>query len=149
MGGILIGRTITDQPPLFAGAQIAVRINNPLRMLAAENGANQKGELGDPETETGFRWIEAIDPYQHVQRAPYPAVIFTVGVNDKRVAPWMTGKMAARMMASTTSGRPILVRIDEDAGHGIGSMRDQRFAEAADVYSFFLSIAGDANFAAR
>src|SRR4029079_4704398 len=107
---------------------------NPLRTLAAENGANQKVELGDPETEAGFRSIYAMDPYLHVQSGTSsPAKIFTVGLNDRRVAPWMTGKMAAAMQAAKANGKPVLVRIDDDAGHGIGSTRDQLFAERADV----------------
>jgi prolyl oligopeptidase len=59
----------------------------------------------------------------------------------------LTGKVAAKMLASTTGGRPILIRIDEDAGHGIGSTRDQYAAKRADVYSFFLAISGDQDFA--
>jgi len=149
MGGILIGRAITERPDLFAAANIAVGIVNPLRTLAAENGANQKAELGDPETPAGYRSILAMDPYQHViPGTPYPAVLFTVGLHDGRVAPWMTGKMAARMMTATTSGRPILIRVEPDAGHGIGSTRDQAYAERADVWSFFLAAVGEPGFAA-
>jgi prolyl oligopeptidase len=141
MGGILVGRTITDRPDLFAGAAIFVGEDNPLRIMAAENGVSQLSELGDPSTEAGFQSILAYDPYQHVTPGTaYPAVLLPIGLNDRRVAPWMTGKMAAKMQASSTSGRPILIRIDEDAGHGMGSTRDQQVDEAADVLSFFLSI---------
>jgi prolyl oligopeptidase len=88
-----------------------------------------------------------MDPYQHVaDGTPYPAVLFTVGLNDNRVAPWMTAKMAARLQAATSSDRPVLIRTEADAGHGIGSTRDQAFAERADVYSFFLATAGDPDF---
>jgi len=150
MGGVMIGRAITVRPDLFAAANIDVGIVNPLRILFAENGANQKAELGDPATEVGYKSILEMDPYQHVQpNTPYPAVIFTVGLNDHRVAPWMTGKLAARLLASTTSGKPILVRIDPDAGHGIGSTRDQAYAERADVWSFYLAAFGDPEFAAK
>jgi prolyl oligopeptidase len=150
MGGILIGRAITERPDLFAAANAAVGFMNPLRMLAAENGANQKIEIGDPDTEAGFRSIYVMDPYQHVKPGTaYPAVIFTVGLNDRRVAPWMTAKMAAAMQAATTSGKPIVVRVEGDAGHGIGSTRDQEFAERADVYSFFLAASGDPAFQSR
>lgn len=147
MGGVLVGRAITERPDLFAAAQIAVGITNPLRILAAENGANQKSELGDPETEAGFKAIFEMDPYQHVKPGTaYPAVLFTIGLNDRRVAPWMTAKMAARLQAATTSKKPVLVRFDADAGHGIGSTRDQTYAERADVWSFFLSMTGDPEF---
>jgi prolyl oligopeptidase len=141
MGGVLIGRAITERPDLFAAANIAVGIVNPLRILFAENGANQKSELGDPETSDGFKSILAMDSYQHVEKAAYPAVLFTIGLNDKRVAPWMTAKMAAKMMVSSTSKKPVLVRVESDAGHGVGSTRDQAFAERADVYAFFLDAA--------
>ncbi len=147
MGGLLVGRVITERPELFAAAQVAVGMVNPLRMLHAENGANQKGELGDPETEAGYRSIFAMDGYQHVKaNTGYPATIFTVGLNDHRVAPWMTSKMAARMRTATTSRAPILIRVDANAGHGIGSTRDQGFAERADVWSFFLQTFGEPEF---
>lgn len=111
-----------------------------------ENGTTQIQELGDPETEAGFRAIHAMDPYQHVVSAAYPATIFSIGLNDARVSPWMSGKMAARMQALTTSGKPILVRVDKAAGHGPGATRDQAFAERADVWSFFLAASGDPAF---
>jgi hypothetical protein len=48
----------------------------------------------------------------------YPAVLLHTGANDPRVAPWMIAKMAA-----SSSGKPILLDVDYDAGHGIGSQR--------------------------
>jgi prolyl oligopeptidase len=149
MGGVLVGRAITERPDLFAAARIAVGILNPLRILAAENGANQKAELGDPETEAGYKALLEMDPYQHVKAGTaYPAVLFTIGLNDRRVAPWMTGKMAARLQTSTTSDKPVLIRLDADAGHGVGSTRDQAYAERADVWSFLLAVTGDPAFQA-
>ena len=143
MGGLLIGRVITEQPDLFAAANVGVGFVNPSRLAVAENGPNQIAELGDPATEAGARDLAAMDPYLHVTHTAYPATIFTVGLHDHRVAPWMTAKMAARMLASSTAKRPILVRLDVDAGHGPGSMRVQKFAELADVWSFFLAAFGD------
>jgi prolyl oligopeptidase len=61
----------------------------------------------------------------------------------------MTGKMAARMQAQTTSGRPVLIRVDADAGHGIGSTRDQVLAQRADEWSFLLAASGDPAFQPR
>jgi prolyl oligopeptidase len=46
--------------------------------------------------------------------------------------------MAARLQAATRSGRPILLRVDFDAGHGIGSTRTQQDLEAVDIYAFLL-----------
>ncbi len=44
--------------------------------------------------------------------------------------------MAATLQAATTSGRPILLRVNYDAGHGIGSTRVQRNKELADKFAF-------------
>ena len=50
----------------------------------------------------------------------------------------MSGKMAARLQAVNKSNGPTLLRVDFDAGHGIGSTREQVLAQYADIYSFLL-----------
>ncbi len=69
---------------------------------------------------------------------PYPAVLLTTGVTDPSVALFHVAKMAARLQAATSSGKPILLRVDYDDGHGIGSTRSQQDREAADTYAFLL-----------
>ena len=68
----------------------------------------------------------------------YPAALLTTGVTDPRVAPFHIAKMAARLQTATSSAEPILLRVDFDAGHGIGSTRGQQDREAADTYAFLL-----------
>ena len=46
--------------------------------------------------------------------------------------------MTARLQASTNSGKPVLLRVDYDAGHGLGSTKSQRDAELADELAFLL-----------
>ncbi len=67
---------------------------------------------------------------------PYPAALFTSGLNDPRVAPWQPGKMASRLQVATSSGRPVLLLVDADAGHGMGSTKQQRDREIADQLAF-------------
>ena len=47
--------------------------------------------------------------------------------------------MTARLQAATTSGKPILLRLDYAAGHGIGSTKTQVEQELADESEFFYS----------
>ena len=68
----------------------------------------------------------------------YPAVLMTHGVNDPRVEVWESTKTAARLMAASTSGKPVLLRLDYDAGHGIGSTKQQQMQERADIFAFML-----------
>ena len=80
-----------------------------------------------------------MDPYVNVAaNTRYPAVLLTAGINDPRVPPWQAGKMAARLQSATTSGKPVLLRVEFDAGHGIGSTRSQLREELADTYSFLM-----------
>jgi prolyl oligopeptidase len=66
-------------------------------------------------------------------------VLLTTGATDPRVAPFHPAKMAARLQAATGSGKPVLLRVAFDAGHGIGSTRAQQDEEAADTYAFILA----------
>jgi prolyl oligopeptidase len=80
-----------------------------------------------------------MDAYQAIKPGTsYPAVLCVTGATDPRVAPWHVAKFAARLQASTSSKNPVLLRVDFDAGHGLGSTRTQRDALAADIYSFVL-----------
>jgi prolyl oligopeptidase len=89
--------------------------------------------------EDGFHALYGMSAYAHIHDGtPYPAVMFTTGANDRRVAPWQMLKMAARMQAATSSGRPALLRVDYDAGHGIGSSLSQRANLLADKWAFAL-----------
>jgi prolyl oligopeptidase len=85
-----------------------------------------------------------MDAYQHVKDGvKYPSVLLTTGLNDPRVSSWEPTKMTARLQAASSSGNPILLRIDPDAGHGIGSTRAQRDRETADIIAFILWRTGD------
>ena len=44
--------------------------------------------------------------------------------------------MAARLQAVNKNKSPTLLRVDFDAGHGIGSTREQVLSQYADIYSF-------------
>jgi prolyl oligopeptidase len=146
-GGITIGGAITKRPELFAAALIRVGDTNALRSEVMPSGPSNIPEFGTFTTEEGFKSLYAMDAYQHVvDGTPYPAVLLTTGVNDPRVAPWQAAKMAARLQAATSSGRPILLRIDYDAGHGMGSTKSQRDEELADIDAFLLWQLGDPEF---
>ena len=68
----------------------------------------------------------------------YPAVLLVHGMNDPRVDVWHSAKAAARLQAASRSGKPVLLRLDEQAGHGIGSTVGQAISKQADVYRFLL-----------
>jgi prolyl oligopeptidase len=136
-GGITIGGAITQRPDLFAAALIRVGDSDSLRSELMASGPANIPEFGTVKEPDGFKALYAMDAYQHVKpKSAYPAVLLTTGVNDPRVAPWQAAKMAARLQASTSSGKPVLLRVDYDAGHGMGSTKTQRDEELADEIAF-------------
>jgi prolyl oligopeptidase len=46
------------------------------------------------------------------------------------------------MQAATSSKNPVLLRVDVDAGHGLGSTKTQRDLITADQAALLLSLAG-------
>jgi prolyl oligopeptidase len=136
-GGILISNTIATRPELFGAAIDNVGLNDALRAETTSNGVPNIPEFGSFKTEDGFKNLLAMDGYLKVKDGlKYPAVLLTTGINDPRVEPWMSAKMTARLQAATSSGKPVLLRVDYDAGHGIGSTKEQRNKEVADEYAF-------------
>jgi prolyl oligopeptidase len=138
-GGITVGRALTERPELFAAVVSGVGWHNPLRYVAEQNGYREEPEWGAISEESGYRALKSIDSYHAViDGTDYPAVLLTTGVTDPRVAPFHPAKMAARLQAANIGSRPILLRVDFDAGHGLGSTRAQHDQESADIYAFIL-----------
>jgi prolyl oligopeptidase len=139
-GGILIGRAFTERPELFAAALDDVGLSDMIRDMFSPDGPLNVPEYGDLKTKQGFQNLSEISAYYHVKDGVhYPAVMITTGMNDPRVVPWEPGKMAARLQAATTSGKPVLLRVDYQGGHGtIGGTKAQVEELLADQWSFLL-----------
>jgi prolyl oligopeptidase len=138
-GGITVGRALTERPDLFAAVIDGVGWSNPLRYIVEQDGYGEEPEWGAISDPDGYKALKSIDSYHAVKDGTaYPAVLLTTGVTDPRVAPFHVAKMTARLQTASTSGKPILLRVDYDAGHGIGSTRAQQDREAADTYAFLL-----------
>lgn len=137
MAGTVIPTAALRDPGAFGAMVTGVGIVNPARIAAANNGANQFDEMGSPADPAQYRGLVAMDAYHMVATAaaPPPPSLMVIGLNDKRVAPWMTAKWMARARAKWPDA-PIYMRGDAKAGHGIGSAEDVRRAQTADVYAF-------------
>jgi prolyl oligopeptidase len=138
-GGILIGRAITERPDLFSVAIPKVGCLNQIRDETTPNGVNNIPEFGSCETEEGFQALYAMDAFLHVRDGVnYPAMLITHGINDQNVEPWQSAKFAARVQAASASNQPVLLRMDYEAGHGIGSTKTQQIQERADIFAFMM-----------
>lgn len=147
-GGITIGGAITGRPDLFGAALDNVGMSDDLRAELQINGPANIVEFGTVKNEDDFHHLLAISAYHRIKdHTAYPAVLLTTGINDPRVDPWQMNKMTARLQAATSSGKPVLLRVDYDAGHGgIGATRSQHTALLTDQFSFLLWQLGDPDF---
>jgi prolyl oligopeptidase len=135
-GGVLVGGAITKRPELFAAALLRSPVGDLAREDAIATGRYNESEYGDPRDPASFLAMLASDPYHRVKDGVrYPGVLFSVGAQDARVANWQAVKLAARLQHASTSGRAVLVRVDDLAGHK-GGDRAQRDDEWADLFAF-------------
>jgi len=141
-GGIFVGRAVTEAPELFAAAIFNVGVMDTLRVEESANGITNISEFGTVKDPAEFKALLEMSTYHAVKDGTaYPGVLLVHGMNDPRVDVWQSGKAAARLQAAQRglpNARPTLLRLDAQAGHGMGSTHTQRQAMAADMQSFLL-----------
>jgi prolyl oligopeptidase len=146
-GGITIGRAVTDRPDLFAVAFPVVGCLDMLRFESTALGAVNIPEFGTVKDEAGFRALREMSTYDHIKEGTaYPAILLYHGYNDPRVDVWISAKAGARFQAATTSGKPVLLDIDYESGHGIGNTKAQDIQQTTDLLSVMLWQLGDPEF---
>ena len=64
----------------------------------------------------------------------------TTADHDDRVVPGHSFKFAAELQHTHRGNPPVLIRIEESAGHGAGTPTSKRIAAAADVYAFLTKV---------
>lgn len=138
-GGIFVGRAVTTAPDLFAAAIMEVPIMDAVRSELSANGATNTSEFGTVKVESEFIALLEMSTYHQIRDGVnYPAILLVHGMNDPRVDVWHSAKAAARFQQAGKGSRPILLRLDQQAGHGVGSTADQAHALLADQWSFLL-----------
>jgi prolyl oligopeptidase len=128
----------------YAVAMVVADVQREVSLYAAPLAS--VGRPGTPWTRIcGVE--DKVTAFTHVKPGTaYPAVLLVHGANDPRVAVWHSTKTAARLQAATTSGKPVLLDLDFDSGHGIGDTKTQRQRQVADTYAFLLWQAGHPDF---
>jgi prolyl oligopeptidase len=134
-GGLLMGAALTQRPDLYGAVACAVPLLDMLRYQNLLIARLWIAEYGSAEDADQFRWLRAYSPYHNVRPGEtYPPILLTTAVGDSRVDPMHARKMAA-LLQSETRGL-VLLRVDTDAGHGIGKPLDKLVEDVADRASF-------------
>ena len=138
-GGLLVGAALTQRPDLFRVALCGVPLLDMLRYQLFGSGKTWIEEYGSADDAADFRALLAYSPYHHVTAGvAYPSVLLLSADSDDRVDPMHARKFAAALQARSTGG-PVLLRIQEHAGHGGADKVQALVDERADAFAFALS----------
>ncbi|HFA52161.1 MAG TPA: S9 family peptidase [Bacteroidetes bacterium] len=137
-GGLLVGAVMTQRPGLFAVALPAVGVMDMLRYHKFTVGKGWIPEYGSSEqSKEMFEYLYAYSPVHNLKPAEYPATMITTADHDDRVVPAHSFKFAAALQKAQKGKKPVLIRIETDAGHGAGKPISKIIDEYSDLYSFF------------
>ncbi|MDO1558400.1 S9 family peptidase [Brevundimonas sp. 2R-24] len=139
-GGLLMGAVANLRPDLW-GAVIGqvpfVDVLNTMSDASLPLTPPEWPEWGNPlEDPAAYDWIAAYSPYDNIRPQPYPPILATGGLSDPRVTYWEPAKWVARLRPASTSGNPILLKMNMEAGHGGASGRFDFLKEIAHDYAF-------------
>jgi prolyl oligopeptidase len=136
-GGLLVGAMLTQDPDSVGAAVAEVGVMDMLRFHRFTIGWSWTSDYGSSDDPDGFRTLLAYSPLHNIRPGTtYPPTLVTTGDHDDRVVPGHSFKFAAALQAAQEGDAPILIRIDTDAGHGLGKPVGKLIDERSDVLAF-------------
>ncbi|WP_138417821.1 S9 family peptidase [Sinomonas gamaensis] len=139
-GGLLIGAVLNLAPEKYAAAVAQVPFVDALTTILDPElplSALEWEEWGNPiEDAEVYAYMKSYTPYENVRPAPYPTIAAMTSFNDTRVLYVEPAKWVQRLREESTSGRPIVLKIEMDAGHGGASGRYEEWKDRAWAYAF-------------
>lgn len=143
-GGLLMGAIANLRPDLFAGVHADVPFVDPLNTMLDDElplTVTEWDEWGNPrEDRVVYAYMKSYSPYENVSAHSYPAMLVTTSLHDSRVDVAEPLKWVARLRATATADpfRPLLLKIEMDAGHSGVSGRYHAWQDAAFEMAWIL-----------
>jgi prolyl oligopeptidase len=142
-GGLLTSTVLTQRPELYRAVISGVPLTDMIRYHKFRIAQLWIPEYGSSENADQFKWLYAYSPYHRVKDGvDYPAVLLFTAESDTRVDAMHARKMAARLQAASLNKRPILLRLEMQAGHGAGKPLAKVIAQYTDEMAFLFSQLG-------
>ncbi|MDG1779967.1 MAG: prolyl oligopeptidase family serine peptidase [Flavobacteriales bacterium] len=137
-GGLLVGACMAQRPDLFQVAFPAVGVMDMLRYHKFTVGWGWIPEYGCADSsKVDFDNLYGYSPLHNLtDGTAYPATMVTTADHDDRVVPAHSFKFAARLQAAHSGDAPVVIRIEEKAGHGAGKPTSKVIDEQADKWAF-------------
>ena len=140
-GGLLVAATMLQNPDLFKVAIPQVGVLDMLRFHKFTIGWAWESDYGSPDNKKEFENLLAYSPLHNIKKDQcYPATLITTAERDDRVVPSHSFKFAAKLQEYQGCDKPILIRIEDRAGHGAGTPKDKQINQIAEIYGYALSV---------
>ena len=144
-GGLLMGAVTNMRPDLFRAMIAKVPFVDVMNTMLDESlplTVTEFEEWGNPKEKTAFDYMITYSPYDNIENKAYPNILVKTSFNDSQVMYWEPAKYIAKMRATRTDHKRLMLKINMGAGHGGASGRYDRLHEAAFDYAFILSQVG-------
>ena len=145
-GGMLMGAISNLAPEKFGGIIAEVPFVDVLATMLDDTlplTPPEWPEWGNPVTnKEAYEYIASYSPYDNVEAKDYPAIFALAGLTDPRVTYWEPAKWIAKLRATKTGNKLLMLKTNMDAGHGGASGRFDRLKEVALVQAFALTVTG-------
>ena len=146
-GGELMGAAVNQAPELYGAVVADVPFVDVLNTMLDDTLPLTPGEWtewGNPITDAdAFHLIKSYSPYDNVAAQAYPAMLITGGLTDPRVTYWEPAKWTAKLRATKTDEKLLLMKMNMGAGHGGKSGRWNSLYEVAEAYTFVITQIGE------
>jgi oligopeptidase B len=141
-GGLLMGAVVNLRPDLFRAVVAEVPFVDALTTMLDPSlplTVIEWEEWGDPlHDPEAYAYMKSYSPYDNVTATDYPALLVTAGLNDPRVSYWEPAKWVAKLRATKTDDRALLLKTELGAGHGGPSGRYDAWRDEAMVLAFLI-----------
>lgn len=136
-GGLLVGACMTQRPDLFKVAIPEVGVLDMLKYHKFTIGGHWVDEYGCSDYEEQFRYLIKYSPLHNIREGiNYPATLVTTADHDDRVVPAHSFKFIATLQEKYKGDNPVMIRIEEKAGHGAGTPISKTIDLNTDIWSF-------------
>lgn len=138
-GGLLVAATMLQEPDLFEVAIPQVGVLDMLRFHKFTIGWAWESDYGSPDNKVEFENLLAYSPYHNIEAGKcYPKTLVTTASRDDRVVPSHSFKFAARLQELQSCDNPVLIRVEDRAGHGAGTPKSKIIDQISEIYGYAL-----------
>tara|TARA_B100001175_G_scaffold240530_1_gene206868 strand:- start:8841 stop:10940 length:2100 start_codon:yes stop_codon:yes gene_type:complete len=140
-GGLLVAATMLQNPTLFKVAIPQVGVLDMLRFNKFTIGWAWESDYGSADKKDEFENLLTYSPLHNIESdVCYPTTLITTASRDDRVVPSHSFKFTAKLQELQSCNNPILIRVEDRAGHGAGTPKDKTIKQISEIYGYALNV---------